>query len=767
MNAEDEEARPSGSNRSRREFLKTSSLGAVAAGVVPASGSPYVATSHEQKKRKPPQGSFPSSSADSITLENAEMRLAIGANGAAQSLLHKPSGQECLRQEAGVPAFSMSLRRRIGVNYPVEARRHLPARSIRRERDRLVVGFEHVDEEVAIGLTIADAYIGFTVEKADPDIADLSFLRLPARDRVHFGEWLNVMWDGEVGTCVLATGPTAHVKSRRRKGYHVLEARAESEVQMEGVGAALLTTQTEHLLDRVAQVEEDFDLPRGVESRRREDYLFSYYWGKGVTPENVDRHIAHAQNGGFRQFMMSYWSFSEEPGHFSWLPAYPNGLDDLRAVVAKIKEAGLTPGLHLHYCKAGKQDPYVKDPPDHRLNLRRTFTLAEPLSKEATTITVEENPAGATLDKERRFLKIGDELVTYEDYTTCRPYQFRGCKRGRLGSQPAAQEVGFKMGVLDVDSWNRFVRFDQRSSLQDDVAERLSEIYDEAGFMFVYYDGAEDVHPPYWFYVSEAQRRVHRKLEPRPLFAEGALAAHFNWHFMTRGNAFDLQGNRPEQVKAATRNGPAAEAPRIAENFTVGNFGWLGYDVPGEETVGTQPDMIEYSTSRAAAWDSPTSIWTDLEPLEEHPRTPDNLEVFRRWEEVRAKGWLTEEQKEALRDLDQEHTLLINEAGDFELVSYERISEVAGGNQALRAFVFERVGKTYVVYWHGSGQAQLEVPLDEAEVRLFEEVGREEVPVGEGEAGVVLPAAGRRYLECTGMSSREAARAFQKAQLRR
>ena len=62
-------------------------------------------------------------------------------------------------------------------------------------------------------------------------------------------------------------------------------------------------------------------------------------------------------------------------------------------------------------------------------------------------------------------------------------------------------------------------------------------------------------------------------------------------------------------------------------------------------TIGTQPDMLEYVTSRAAAWDCPVSLVGRLDVLQAHPRTADNLEVLRRWEEVRVHGWLTQQQK--------------------------------------------------------------------------------------------------------------------------
>jgi hypothetical protein len=460
--------------------------------------------------------------------------------------------------------------------------------------------------------------------------------------------------------------------------------------------------------------------------------------------------------------VVHYLSFAKTVGHFEWRPEYPNRLQDLRAVVGKISDAGMIPGIHIHYNKCHKEDAYVTPKPDPRLNLRRTLTLAESLDATSTAITVEENPRLCTMDDERRILKIQNELITYQRYTTTPPYRFLECKRGALNTQPGSHEEGTRMGLLDVDTWPIFVRFTQDTTIQQEVAERLGKIYREAGFKFVYFDGAEDVPAPFWFTVSRAQWLVWKELEPKPLFAEGACKSHFSWHILTRGNAFDVF--KPEVIKAATRAYPAAEAPRVAKDFTSINFGWIGYWAPSKDTIGTQPDMLEYVTSRAAAWDCPASFRGDVDQLEAHPRTQDNLEVIRRWEDVRASNWLTAAQKEALRNLEQEHILLINETGQFELVSYTQIDKIAGSDPSARGFVFERAGKCYVVYWNTSGAADLEVPLPVRQVRLMKELGKM-IPIRSFRGGVRLPLADRHFVECTGMPRGDVVSAFQNAKI--
>lgn len=200
---------------------------------------------------------------------------------------------------------------------------------------------------------------------------------------------------------------------------------------------------------------------------------------------------------------------------------------------------------------------------------------------------------------------------------------------------------------------------------------------------------------------------------------------------------------------------PAEEAPRMRQDLTRLNFGWWGYWAPG-----TQPDMIEYGTSRAAAWDCPATITSTLEKYDAHPRTPDNLEVMRRWEEVRASGWLTPEQKEMLRDLSQEHILLINENREFELLPYRQISACEG----VRSFLFERAGKTCVVYWHESGEGTLSLPLAPEHCAVKKELWQDAEALSVENGCILLPVSSRSYLICE-LHADEVERAFAQARL--
>jgi len=203
----------------------------------------------------------------------------------------------------------------------------------------------------------------------------------------------------------------------------------------------------------------------------------------------------------------------------------------------------------------------------------------------------------------------------------------------------------------------------------------------------------------------------------------------------------------------------------MSDNFTHINFGWLGYWLPDTNTVGTQPDQLEFVTSRASAWDCPVSIQANLELFEAHPRTPDNMEVLRRWEEVRAKHWLSQEQKQMLKNLKQEHILILNEKNEPELLPYDQIANVANGSREIRAFTFKRNDDNYVVYWHISGSKHIELPVSSRDIILMENIGKEVPVISSADGKTIVPAGNRRYIKTNKLTKTELTDAFGKAKI--
>lgn len=712
--------------------------------------------------------------ANAIVIENERLILRVGEDCMPESLLCKATGEECLAPGQELPLFSVTLPRpfnnEVKLAHP-NKRTVFGGNRLRREGNRLIVGFEIAPFEAVIELEERPRYVAFMLKEflvppeaypdlcmKTPPVAELRMLQLPVKKREHFGEWLNVMWDERAAVNVLSTGPEARIDSEKRPGCRVLTADAVRDIRLLGTGAALIVDQPQQLMEDIRALEEDFDLPRGVDSRRGPMINASAYWTTSIHPGNVEEHIRYARAGGFRMMLIYYKAIFRDGysydtcGNYDdcdYRPEYPRGWEDLRDMLARIKAAGITPGLHFLQTHIGIRSRYVTPVADHRLNWTRRFTLSRPLAAEATELFVEENPRETVLAERCRVLQFGGELISYEGYTTERPYRFTGCVRGLYDTRVQAHPVGTVGGVLDVSEfgYGHSVYLDQNSSLQDEIAQKLGRVY-SAGFEYAYFDGSEGTNEPFEYHVPNAQYRVYRQLKPAPLFCEGAAKAHFSWHMFSGGNAFDVFP--PEVFKEKIRQFPAEEAPRMRCDFTRLNFGWWSFWAPAaaggdprQSVCGTQMDMFEYATSRAAAWDCPATLIEDREAFKRHPRLGDILEVLRRWEEVRARRWLTEQQKQELKNLSQEHTLLINEQGEFELVPCTRVSPE---DAVVIVYRFSRRGSDYLYYWHREGEGTLRLPLTRDQFELTDRLGGEPLPVEEDENGCLLPAGNRRYV---------------------
>ena len=115
--------------------------------------------------------------------------------------------------------------------------------------------------------------------------------------------------------------------------------------------------------------------------------------------------------------------------------------------------------------------------------------------------------------------------------------------------------------------------------------------------------------------------------------------------------------------------------------------------------------------------------------------------------------------------MEQEHILLLNEQNEFELQPYQQIEDVANGSNAVRAFVFERNGDTYVVYWHISGSSHLKLALNKSKVQLFEKLGTVEAVNTSNDGSIVIPVSNRRYLRATNMTRTQLSKAFAEAEI--
>ncbi len=660
----------------------------------------------------------------------------------------------------GIPFFRINELRpyhnEIKLAYPTAAM-SFNADKIEMYGNRLIVGFELLEFRAVVEVNIAPTYMTFSLSEfltdedsfglgvipMSPPVESFEIVRLELNAKDGFGRWLNVSYDGDCSVGVLSSSPYGRAASHLAKDRVRLYGELLCSERLYDEPICLLAAETEGLLDVIDNFERDYDLPLGVQARRNELINRSYYWCADVNPLNVDEHIEYCKRGGFELMSLYYTSILKEEGGFisvgeydSYRSEYPRGKEDLVEMLDKIKAAGIKPGLHVLPTHIGLHSKYLTPVADRRLNLKEVYTLSKDLSFDDDVIFVDERPNLAPTYEKTRMIRIMGELVKYESFTTERPYRFLGCERGYNGTTAAEYKTGTALGILDLSEYcanSAYVNL--KTDLIDEIADGIAELY-SAGFEFLYFDGAEGVNPPFDVNVALAQKKIYDRLEKKPIFCEAAAKSHFSWHIVSGGNAYDIFA--PSVFKEMMVKHPFAEAERMQDDFTRVNFGWWSL------CKGHTPDTIEYGTALAAAWDCPGALRGDLAAFGELPRVLDMLDVIRTWEDARRKGIITDEIKSELRKTEKEHTLIINEMGEYELCQIERVESEQLKNAEISAFLLEREQGACATIWSNIGECRILLPLED--VSLYDELGSECLEPERTSGGFILPVGKKRYI---------------------
>lgn len=685
----------------------------------------------------------------SIIFSNDSFCFGVGTDGKALSL--KFRGEELLC-DGKTPLFSLTQERffnnELKLMHPSK-NTTVQSSGIRLESGCLVVSFSPIPYEAVIRVEDKDNYLLFTLEDfivpntayaglsvAMPPAVRVRFLQLKLREMKYFGEWLNVCHDDSTAVAVVGPKPHIFIGNEADKDGRLLYAEAVKGISFKGSSAALFVSDKSNFLDNIKAFENDFSLPNGVDSRRCDKINSSVYWVHDATPDNLDEHIDYAVRGGFSMMLMYYTCFFKEEGgylrcgDYELRDEYSDGFDDIRGMLDKLEAHGITPGLHFLHSHIGLRSKYFTPEADYRVMHRQMLSLCCDIDENATELYVDNYPLETDLPENCRILRFGTELMHYESCTDTPPYCYKGLVRGFNGTKAQKHSRGSYGGVVLISEFGGTSGYcDQNSSLQDKLADKIAQVYN-LGFRFVYMDGSEGVNAPYEYQIPLSQYRVYSKFDKAPLFCEAAAKGHFSWHMLSGGNAFDVFGT--DIFKAMIDKYPLYEAPRMQMDFTRLNFGWWAF------FNDSRPDVFEYGTSHATGYDYPFTIQSNLEQMKNNARIKDNLEVFRRWEYVRAHNLLTDEQKRMIRAPGREFILLKN----YELQEYFPVETTV---EDITVYRFRRNSKNIAVLCHNYATADLFIPTQNCVLR--NEIDGEVIETKPVPDGTVITVGDRCYLE--------------------
>jgi hypothetical protein len=601
-----------------------------------------------------------SAAGDVIVLENQVCRYEIGTDGKNRALINLAD-----KQNYALPGVPFML--------AGEGQKVLVASKVERTGNELGITFAGSSRgkvKVYVEVRIHPRYFTLTVQRFSCKCLDwLQFCNLRVKMNENVGALVNAAWDGRFASCVLACNDLTDCGS-----HGVATARAYREFGIEGAKVAIIGVPTGGpdpsgpLLDAIEVVELEQKLPHptinGVWIKRAPERFASYLMVSGVNQKNIDQVIDFARGGfGCVEIFWERSTPSYEPN-----PAqFPDGLAGLKRVADKVHAAGLQLGLHVMQGMVGwgrKDDPYITPRADPRLLQDRHATLAAPLDEKSTEIRVRESladwPEKGDLYVEGEIVQYGKRLVN--GFAECR----RGLHRTKVISHAAGACVGHLVNCFPI--WGHTVYCpDIRSTMVDEICDRIARVFNEVGADMSYFDGGEEiaVQPPHWRNQGRIALGVQARLR-KPVILEGnALYTHLSWHVISRGSpSYDpiYFGRRAYTLRFKGQN-PAG----WRRNLLTGDVGWFAPHTHSLTTDAVTPDEVELLCLKALGGKSPISFSVNASNLWANKRMPEMLAIIRTCDELKRRNYFSEEACAELSRPMVEHMLERAADGNWDL----------------------------------------------------------------------------------------------------
>jgi hypothetical protein len=346
---------------------------------------------------------------------------------------------------------------------------------------------------------------------------------------------------------------------------------------------------------------------------------------------------------------------------------WPDGWESWRRVVARMHEKGIGSIFHTYAFFIDKQSKYVTPVPDPRLDAFRTFRLAEPLSADATEITVNESTANMStvtgfFEHNSVVLHVGDELVTFGGFTKEAPWKFTGVKRGAHGTKATAHDKGAKARHLK-ECFGLFVP-NPESSLFEEIAANHADVVNRCDFDGIYLDaidgssilrGGDEV----WYWGNKFVIEIQKRLK-KPVGMEMSSMWHHFWQYRTRWQAWDYPQRGHKRFidqHAADVNGG------LLLPLHLGWWGFQSWNPPQIEP--SYPDVMENLGAKLIGWEAGISLTAGVnrDALRNTPLFQRAVDILRTCEELRHAKAFDESAKAKLREPGKEFALFRDAAG--------------------------------------------------------------------------------------------------------
>jgi hypothetical protein len=614
-------------------------------------------------------------SAADVVLETDLWRLVVSPQGMLRELREKTAGRDCAAGSVPFPILQIVRR---GVPTPVY--------SLVRRGDRLEARF--LDPEIHATLRITSGKRHVLLEVVDVQPADVEQLTLeiPLRRLTTLAGTLDATYDDQFGVCLWGTTVNTYQQIMPHGAEVVgLAARATRRHGIAGARFALVAAPRDQFTAAMMDAERATGLPcpmlEGRWARDSQPVRRSYLFVVDAQESNIEKLIEYARIGHFGTIIFLKENWLANHGHYQVNTRhFPDGTASLKRAVAKIHAAGLGAGVHVCGPSISPNDPYVTPRPDDRLAAAPFPPLAEAVDAKSTTLALAGRPELLSPAPHNdafpgSYLRIGDEIIRYQELEPGPPPRFVRCQRGALGTRAAPHPAGSRVKAL-LALWSYFL-VDPDSTLADELTTNFAAVFNACDFDMVYFDASDGIAGTFfdrWYYLNKLHLGYYRKFKKDVLYqTSNGPGTDLTWHIVPRSASADGHGDLKRYLDERLPG-----MLTMAANFTHADVGW--YYMYNE----VRPDQIEYVCAKTIGLDGSISIETSQAAMEKHPRARQMLEMAGRYERCRLANFFPESIKARLREPGRDFQLF-EDRGGWKLwrASYEepRFVEALDGRQ--------------------------------------------------------------------------------------
>lgn len=436
------------------------------------------------------------------------------------------------------------------------------------------------------------------------------------------------------------------------------------EYRLEGTAIALFGTSPDEALAHIGYVNQAEGIPYPVidgEWIRTSGVTGRPYLITSFTEETADELIELAERLGF------YSVYHEGPfanwGHFELREdQFPNGVEGMRRIVNRAEEKNIRIGVHTLTNFITTNDPFVTTPANSGLMAAGFATLLHDIDEHATEIEVDRYDYFAQVST-LNSVRIGNEIIRYEDVTREEPYRLLNVVRGAYETTPAAHSRGdLAAKLMDFPYRTLFPDWD----MQNEMIQNLIDFFNETGVSHMDFDGHEGT-----YYTGRGDYALNH-------FADEFLNG--TGHFVVNGSSVinhhywnhNSYINWGEPWYASFRESQSEHRfrlqPFLERNYMPNMLGWFLV------TPDTRLEDIEWMMAAAAGYNAGYALVVRYNALTQNPLMDDIVDTIVQWEHVRRQGLFSTEQRQAMRNTNNEFRLLQTGSEQWALQHMESFS---------------------------------------------------------------------------------------------